>query len=918
MKQIMKLYRNMRGVLTLIAIALLISNLRLSAQEYKSGDADIDQLRVGLKMHKTTEANYKERTKLLYMWMGALQQQGANTFPFFDLDLKYRTLETKINNTPDFVQWKTKHETSDAEEDFQKSSEYLEAVTQICRTIDEGFDKLETIQKDLTDNGPMYTAFEAKTEVTGGDMSAEWPMFQANKHNNGATEAPGPSYGREKWKFPVGLGWYARPVIEDDKVFVTSPGMRVTAFCLDVKTGNEIWKASQDPPVFYMYKYPGMASTPLLINDQVVLREINSHGGNDGQARNLVYLNKETGKTEARRYAGHIDYRTRYAAVTGNEDVVVYPFGVHDIYSTPAICQNLNRLICADAQNTEKRWDFNVGDIDALAEPVIAGDRVFQGTMEGYVYALNLASEKGMKRIAWKFKAMGSVNTAVSVEKGRVYFGANGGSVYCLDEEDGDLLWEFKAQKAEEGARKHFTSPVLYKDRLYIGGADKQLYCLDAENGAMLWQLETDDWIRSSPYVDDHSIYVATISGRLYQLNHKGKIQWDQEVSRHAIYADLVGKGDELLITDSNLMLYCFGSQGKQLWEKSILCAFENEEGERIFTDQLSGGTFYQSKPTAADGKLVFGTPGGFLYSLDAESGKENWKFEMGAAISVGPAIANGKIYAGQQGSERFFYCLDANTGKLVWKQTIPGGWVWGSAAVDEGLVYVPTVSGYAVCLDGETGHIVWMYPTAKSVPAEPAIDGDLVYFGSWSHALYAFNKRTGEVVWKENGIGLDSGTLIAQDGKIYLPSATNIFKYFDAATGELLNDGNRNEEEKGLHSGFNASPAFAGGKAFFTARVGRGFGGVPLSSRVYSVDPLTAKINWTFPDGGGLSAPALASGRVYIASGNSPFFYCLDQVTGKPHWIVKLGHRVEESTLCIYRRMVYVLAADGYVHAIE
>ncbi|HKI87852.1 MAG TPA: PQQ-binding-like beta-propeller repeat protein, partial [Draconibacterium sp.] len=222
------------------------------------------------------------------------------------------------------------------------------------------------------------------------------------------------------------------------------------------------------------------------------------------------------------------------------------------------------------------------------------------------------------------------------------------------------------------------------------------------------------------------------------------------------------------------------------------------------------------------------------------------------------------------------------------------------------------------VCLDGETGHIIWMYPTAKSVPAEPAIDGDLVYFGSWSHSLYAFNKKTGEIVWKENGVGLDSGTLIAEDGKIYLPHHANIFTCFDAKTGEILNEGNRNEEEKGVYSNFNASPAFVDGMAFFTARVGRGIGGVPLSSRVYSVDPVTAKINWTFPDGGGLSAPALASGRVYIASGNSPFFYCLDQKTGKPLWIVKLGNRVEESTLCIYRNKVYVLAADGYVHAIE
>ncbi len=903
---------------TLLLLAILINITRLSAQEYKSGDPEIDQVRVEVEKQKTTEANYGDRTKILYMWLGALQQQGANTLPFFDLDLKYRKLETKIARTPPFVQWKTKHENQESQVDFQKSSEYTEAVMQICQTIDDCFKQMEKIQMELTDRGPMSTPFEGETEVTGGDLSAEWPMFQANKHNNGATAAPGPSYGREKWKFPVGLGWYARPVIEDDKVYVTSPGMRVTAFCLDLKTGTEIWKSSQDHPIFYLYKYPGMASTPLLINDQVVLREINSHGGNDGQARNLVYLNKETGKTEARRYAGHIDYRTRYAALTGNDDYVVYPFGVHDIYSTPAICQNFNRLICADAQNKKKIWDFNVGDIDALAEPVISGKKVFQGTEEGYVYALNLAGGRGEEFIAWKYKAKGSVNTAVRVENGRVYFGANGGSVYCLSEQDGNSLWEFKVSNPEGGARKQFTTPVLYNNKLYIGGADKNLYCLDAISGELLWEVEADDWIRSSPVVDEKDIHFATISGRLYNVNHKGKIQWDKKISDHAIYADLVGNSDELLVTDCNLMLYCIGNKGKKLWDKSILSSFENEQGERIFTDQISGGTYYQSKPTAAGGSLFFGTPSGFLHSVDAETGEENWKFEMGAAISVGAAIADGKVYAGQQGGERFFYCLDAKTGELVWKKTIPGGWVWGSAAVDDGLVYVPTVSGYAVCLDGETGHIVWMYPTAKSVPAEPAIDGDLVYFGSWSHSLYAFNKKTGEIVWKENGVGLDSGTLIAEDGKIYLPSSSNIFKSFDAKTGELLSEGNKNNKEKGVYSNFNASPAFADGRAFFSARVGRGYGGVPMSSRVYCVDPVTAKINWTFPDGGGLSAPALASGRVYIASGNTPFFYCLDQKSGKPHWIFKLGNRVEESTLCIYRKMVYVLSVDGYVHAIE
>ena len=870
----------------------------ICGQMVPSGDDEIDRMRAEVVAEKTSEKNFRERHLLLYMWMGALQQQGADTRSFFELDKSYYRLEPLVN----------RHSQSDDQD----------VLGQMCRTIDEGYQQMELIQKALTEKGPMFAPFESEKEVEGGDTTAEWPMFQANIHNSGATAAPGPSYGREKWKFPVGLGWYARPVIEGDRVYVASPGMRVTSFCLDVHTGDEIWRSSQNHPLFGIYKYPGIASTPVIMNNQVVLRELNSHGGNEGQARNLVYLDKETGKTIARRFAGHVDYRTRMAPVAGNEEVVVYPYGQHDIYGSPAICQNFNRLICADAGNTKIRWDFNVGDIDALAEPVISGEKVFQGTMEGYLYALNLTGEGEERRIGWSYRAAGAVNTSVAVGDGNVYFGANGGSIYCLDASDGTLVWEVQVPEVQQGARKQFTVPFLWKNVVYIGSANKRLYCFDAGTGALQWSVEADDWIRSRPYADDNGVFFATLSGRLFKASHHGEILGEEKISDHAIYADLVGKDDMLLITDSNLMLYCYNGEGKSIWTKSILSSFTSDRGERIFTDQLSGGTFYQSKPTAANGDLVFGTPGGFLYAVDAETGEEHWKFEMGGAISVGAALVDGKVYAGQQGGERFFYCLDAATGGLVWKQTVPGGWVWGSACVDEGKVYVPTVSGYAVCLDGETGQINWMYPTAKSVPAEPAIDGDLVYFGSWSRALYAFDKKTGEVVWKQNGIGLDSGTLIAEKGRIYLPHHSNIFMYVDAGTGALISNGNENEAEKGVYSNFNASPAFIENRAFSSARVGIGLRGVPLASKVYCVEPESGKIFWTFPDGGGLSAPALAGDRVYIASGNTPFFYCLDQQTGEPHWIVKLGHRVEESTLCIYRHLVYVLSADGYVHAIE
>jgi outer membrane protein assembly factor BamB len=883
----------------LLIVYLTISQL-CSAAVATSGDTDIDRVREVVRTTPTTAENYRERSLLMFLWLAALQQQGANTHPFFDIDRKYYQLENAVLG--------------------QQGAAREESMRQMGQTIDEGFARLEEIQLKLKQDGMIHKPFTADpaTAPTGGDMEADWPMFQGNKHNTGHSTAPGPKTGELAWKFPVGLGWYARPAVEDGRVYVASPGMHTTSLCLDLETGKEIWKSAQTHPLFGIYKYPAIMSTPVIAGDRIILREVNSHGGNEGQARNLVYVDKKTGKTLSRKFAGHIDYRTQVAPVASNGKYTVYPFGVHDIYGSPPVCQNFNRLICADAGNENRLWDFNVGDIDALAEPVMTADRVLQGTTEGYLYSLNLAGAKH-SLVAWKFHAEGAVNTAVTVADGNVYFGSNGGVLYALKESDGSLIWQTRIDAVGKGARKQFTVPLVLDGKLYVGGANQHVYCLDATSGKIEWRTKLSDWIRSKPAMTSEGLLVAGVDGRIACLNKSdGKIQWSQKISTHQIYSDLVSAGDSVLVSDSDLWLRRVDASGDLLWKRSLLNAYENEEGKRIFTDVLSGGTYYQSKPTAADGMVCFGNAAGFLFGVDAETGKEIWKFEMAGAISVGPAIGEGKVFAGQQGGERFFYCVDAKTGELVWKQTVPGGWVWGSASYDDGMVYVPTVSGHAVCLDAKTGHIVWMYPTAKSVPAEPAIDGDLVFFGSWSGSLYAFDKKTGDIVWKVNGIELDSGTLIAYEGKIYVPHHANVFMSFDAKTGAVLSGGNRNPRHTGNFSNFNATPAFHDGRAYYTARVGVGLRGVPTASRIYCVDTENAKILWTFPDGGGLSAPAIANNRVYIGSGNTPLFYCLDAFTGKPLWIHKFDQRVEESTLCIYRDKVIVLAGDGYVHAIE
>ena len=117
-----------KNYLILGLITILIGVFKLSAQEYKSGDADIDEVRIEVKNKKTTEENFRERQLMLYMWLGALQQQGANTYSLFDIDKRYYELEPKVKDP--------------------KAKGYQQALMKICRVIDEGFAQMEKIQKE--------------------------------------------------------------------------------------------------------------------------------------------------------------------------------------------------------------------------------------------------------------------------------------------------------------------------------------------------------------------------------------------------------------------------------------------------------------------------------------------------------------------------------------------------------------------------------------------------------------------------------------------------------------------------------------------------------------------------------------------------------------------------------------------------
>ena len=860
-----------------------------------TGDIDIDRIRREAADAPTDPQSFEERYLILITWRHLLQRQGAYTESAAKYPDRYQELYVSGDKKALF------------------------------ETVDEEFRTLAALQESLAENPPVSVpSGETATDVKGSPV--DWPMYGGNPQHTAYTEDRGPVEGKVAWKRPMGLAWYPRPVAEDGKIYVTSPGMRTIAYCLDSASGEVVWKTRRNPTdhgdwiTVEPHTTHCAASTPLVLKDAIVINEMGGQA-RDYAATDLLIVRKSDGELIEKFDAGSLDYRVGHASVTGDEDILVYPAAAQKIEAVPPHTAGVSRIVCKETSGGKTLWDFYVGPI--FSEPVLSDGQVFVGTADGVFFCLNAEADRTesrvwgvapRQRVAWQYKAGGATNSSALVTDERVFFGANDGVVTCLEKETGRPLWKHKIEATESRAFKLFSTPRIEGGRLYIGAADRRVYCLDADTGKRIWDYQTEDWIRSAPIPVGDRVYVALINGTVQCLDQSGgepKLVWETKPGTHSVLADLVVEGDRVVATSTDLFLWCIdATDGKLLWRHSLLeCIYR--DGERIAADEVASvaGGHYQSKPTAADGKVFYGTPARFIYAIDHRTGRELWRFEMGAAVSGSPTYSDGRVFVGQQGGEDYFYCLDANDGHMIWRQSL--GWVWSSATISDGKLFVPGVDGYVSCLRAEDGAILWRYRTGRAAHPEPPVDRGRVYFGSWDHYDYALDVEDGSVVWQfYTGGSPDSGAPIAYEGRLYLPMGGDSFRCIDAETGEQI------WEHRVINLMYNASPALHDGRVFVST------GKYPVMARMYCLDAETGTEIWQHP-GGLLTAAAIAGGKVYFGSTADPYFYCVDEKgngdgTTTCLWKVKMGDRVFESVPPIYVGMAYICCRDGYFYALK
>jgi len=193
---------------------------------------------------------------------------------------------------------------------------------------------------------------------------------------------------------------------------------------------------------------------------------------------------------------------------------------------------------------------------------------------------------------------------------------------------------------------------------------------------------------------------------------------------------------------------------------------------------------------------------------------QEEWKVTVGIGHSS-PVVADGRTYVfARQGEEEVLLCLDAVTGKELWRSSQPIAYQMHPAAtghgkgpkstpvVSKGNVFTFGISGVLSCHEARTGKLKWRHEFSKQYPntsplygtaMSPIVDNGLLIAHVGGHdkgALTAFDVETGVVKWSNDmdGPAYSSPIIVTLAGvRQVVTFMQKDFVGVDAATGKLL-----------------------------------------------------------------------------------------------------------------------------------
>jgi serine/threonine protein kinase len=262
-----------------------------------------------------------------------------------------------------------------------------------------------------------------------------------------------------------------------------------------------------------------------------------------------------------------------------------------------------------------------------------------------------------------------------------------------------------------------------------------------------------------------------------------------------------------------------------------------------------------------------------------------------------------------------------------------------GTPAVEGGLLYIGSYDNNIYTLDATKGNFLWKFASKGGIVTKPLVSEGSVFFGSEDNKLYAIQAKTGKLLWdfSTNGpircsprvaeghvfVGSDDGCLyavnLASHQKSWMIKTEGPVRSSPYHTKELIYFGS--EANEFICSDYRGTIKWR----YYTKRPVTSSpieadGIVYFASQdanFYALDAKSGWVIWRFRMGkGSISSPSMFENQLFFGSADN-YLYCVDKSSSREYWRFKCDHQVSGSPL-IYKDAVYCGTANGSFYSID
>lgn len=298
--------------------------------------------------------------------------------------------------------------------------------------------------------------------------------------------------------------------------------------------------------------------------------------------------------------------------------------------------------------------------------------------------------------------------------------------------------------------------PAIAKDRVITADVKGNIVAVDRKTGKPLWTATLQQGVSSGPVLRQNIILVGTRKGQVIALSStNGQAIWKAEVS------------NEIL-----------------------------------------------SRPVLTSTKALVQTIDGKLYAFDLQNGSLLWRYDHNNPSMIlraggAPAISDDQVIAGF--ADGRLVAINVENGQLLWVRAVvrpEGGTdvqrmvdIAATPVIKNDTLYVATFQGQLTAITLSSGNILWQ--RKLSVYEDLALEGSVLYATDSRSRVWAFDRFTGKVMWKQEQLrGRNLTAPLIEGNHLIVADASGYVHVLSKSNGQFLG-----RQRVTLLSGIRATP---------------------------------------------------------------------------------------------------------------